>query len=279
MPKGQTLRHRARRSRPFGRGPEADAGRAGSGRDPKAGPWVLRRRPDVSTRIRADGAPGPVRVAADGRGNRSTGPPSGPSRRGPGAARVRRNPEFHRFHNRLILNLCAPLTGGPPDSPLRQARCAGSAAEWYSSGASSMIRFLAASAACLVLCGAAAAQDMPGLATLHPPDPAQPVAASAPVPMPDGGVAPGLRLGSVPDPDAARPDPVPTPRQPRAPQHRGRRRADDRQPEGPVRHAQAVVRAGAAGRHRSRFLPRQLSGPPGPCRALPRTRSPAQEAP
>ncbi|WP_345820749.1 hypothetical protein ABC766_01300 [Methylobacterium fujisawaense] len=67
-----------------------------------------------------------------------------------------------------------------------------------------MIRFLAASAACLVLCGAAAAQDMPGLATLHPPDPAQPVAASAPVPMPDGGVAPGLRLGSVPDP-------VPTP--------------------------------------------------------------------
>ncbi|AIQ89689.1 MULTISPECIES: hypothetical protein [Methylobacterium] len=74
-----------------------------------------------------------------------------------------------------------------------------------------MIRFLAASAACLVLCGAAAAQDMPGLATLHPPDPAQPVAASAPVPMPDGGVAPGLRLGSVPDPDAARPDPVPTP--------------------------------------------------------------------
>ncbi|WP_331327570.1 hypothetical protein [Methylobacterium fujisawaense] len=49
-----------------------------------------------------------------------------------------------------------------------------------------MIRFLAASAACLVLCGAAAAQDMPGLATLSPPDPVQPVAASPALPVPGG---------------------------------------------------------------------------------------------
>jgi hypothetical protein len=33
-----------------------------------------------------------------------------------------------------------------------------------------MLRFLAAPAACLILCGAAAAQDMPSLATLGPPD-------------------------------------------------------------------------------------------------------------
>ncbi|MEL6064795.1 MULTISPECIES: hypothetical protein [unclassified Methylobacterium] len=37
-----------------------------------------------------------------------------------------------------------------------------------------MLRFLTAPAACLILCGAAAAQDMPGLATLGPPDLAQP---------------------------------------------------------------------------------------------------------
>lgn len=37
-----------------------------------------------------------------------------------------------------------------------------------------MLRFLTAPAACLILCGAAAAQDMPGLATLAPPDLAQP---------------------------------------------------------------------------------------------------------
>ena len=36
-----------------------------------------------------------------------------------------------------------------------------------------MLRFLAAPAACLALCGAATAQDMPGLATLSPPDLAQ----------------------------------------------------------------------------------------------------------
>ncbi|MGU3543467.1 hypothetical protein [Methylobacterium sp. A52T] len=62
-----------------------------------------------------------------------------------------------------------------------------------------MIRFLAASAACLVLCGAAAAQDMPGLATLSPPDPVQPVAASPALPAPDGVIAPGrVPLGSLP---------------------------------------------------------------------------------
>ncbi|MCJ2022475.1 MULTISPECIES: hypothetical protein [unclassified Methylobacterium] len=33
-----------------------------------------------------------------------------------------------------------------------------------------MLRFLTAPAACLILCGAAAAQDMPGLASLGPPD-------------------------------------------------------------------------------------------------------------
>ncbi|MCJ2085113.1 hypothetical protein MKK88_03780 [Methylobacterium sp. E-005] len=37
-----------------------------------------------------------------------------------------------------------------------------------------MLRFLMAPAACLILCGAAAAQDMPGLATLAPPNLAQP---------------------------------------------------------------------------------------------------------
>jgi hypothetical protein len=37
-----------------------------------------------------------------------------------------------------------------------------------------MLKFLSASAACLILCGAAAAQDMPGLATLSPPDLTQP---------------------------------------------------------------------------------------------------------
>ncbi|MCJ2050512.1 hypothetical protein [Methylobacterium sp. J-070] len=40
-----------------------------------------------------------------------------------------------------------------------------------------MLRFLAAPAACLILCGTAAAQDMPGLATLSPPDLAQPATA------------------------------------------------------------------------------------------------------
>jgi hypothetical protein len=44
-----------------------------------------------------------------------------------------------------------------------------------------MLRFLAAPAACLALCGAAAAQDMPGLATLSPPDLAQPDAGRASV--------------------------------------------------------------------------------------------------
>lgn len=70
-----------------------------------------------------------------------------------------------------------------------------------------MIRSLAASAACLVLCGAAAAQDMPGLATLSPSDPGQPVAASPAGPAPDGGPAPGLRLGTGPDQTAFRPAP------------------------------------------------------------------------
>ncbi|MCJ2073296.1 hypothetical protein MKK75_31680 [Methylobacterium sp. J-030] len=37
-----------------------------------------------------------------------------------------------------------------------------------------MLRFLTAPAAYLILCGAAAAQDMPGLATLGPPDLVQP---------------------------------------------------------------------------------------------------------
>ncbi|WP_457108607.1 hypothetical protein [Methylobacterium sp. P5_C11] len=72
-----------------------------------------------------------------------------------------------------------------------------------------MIRFLAAPAACLVLCGAAAAQDMPGLATLSPPEAAQPVTAS-PI-APDGTVPPGLRLGAVPDQAAIRPEPARTP--------------------------------------------------------------------
>jgi hypothetical protein len=40
-----------------------------------------------------------------------------------------------------------------------------------------MLRFLAAAATCLSLSAAAAAQDMPGLATLSPPDLAQPPAA------------------------------------------------------------------------------------------------------
>jgi hypothetical protein len=44
----------------------------------------------------------------------------------------------------------------------------------FASGVPSMLRFLAAPAACLILCGAAVAQDMPGLATLAPPDLAQP---------------------------------------------------------------------------------------------------------
>ncbi|MGE8131094.1 hypothetical protein ACQKQD_29350 [Methylobacterium sp. NPDC080182] len=70
-----------------------------------------------------------------------------------------------------------------------------------------MIRFLAASAACLVLCGAAAAQDMPGLATLSPPDPVQPLGASPALPAPDGAVAPGSRAEAGPDPVALRPAP------------------------------------------------------------------------
>ena len=55
-----------------------------------------------------------------------------------------------------------------------------------------MLRFLAAPAACLALCGAATAQDMPQLATLSPPDLAQPAptpgVASGPV-SPDAGRA------------------------------------------------------------------------------------------
>lgn len=42
-----------------------------------------------------------------------------------------------------------------------------------------MLKFLSASAACLILCGAAAAQDMPGLATLSPPDLTQPGAGTS----------------------------------------------------------------------------------------------------
>lgn len=42
-----------------------------------------------------------------------------------------------------------------------------------------MPRFLAAPAVCLALCGAAAAQDMPALATLNAPDPPQPVSVPA----------------------------------------------------------------------------------------------------
>lgn len=42
-----------------------------------------------------------------------------------------------------------------------------------------MLRFLAALAVCLTLCGGAAAQDMPALATLNAPDPLQPVPAPA----------------------------------------------------------------------------------------------------
>lgn len=42
-----------------------------------------------------------------------------------------------------------------------------------------MPRFLAAPAVCLALCGAAAAQDMPALATLNAPDPLQPVSVPA----------------------------------------------------------------------------------------------------
>jgi len=37
-----------------------------------------------------------------------------------------------------------------------------------------MLKFLSASAACLILCGGVAAQDMPSLATLSPPDLTQP---------------------------------------------------------------------------------------------------------
>lgn len=70
-----------------------------------------------------------------------------------------------------------------------------------------MIRFLAAPAACLVLCGAAAAQDMPGLATLSPPDQVQPVAASPALPAPDRAVAPGSRPEAGPDQAALRPEP------------------------------------------------------------------------
>ena len=43
-----------------------------------------------------------------------------------------------------------------------------------------MLKVLAVPAACLVLCGAAAAQDMPGLATLSPPDLARPITVDEP---------------------------------------------------------------------------------------------------
>lgn len=57
-----------------------------------------------------------------------------------------------------------------------------------------MLRFLAAPAACLALCGAAAAQDMPGLATLSPPDLAQP----APAPgLPSGPASPDAGRAGV----------------------------------------------------------------------------------
>lgn len=54
-----------------------------------------------------------------------------------------------------------------------------------------MLKFLMAPAACLILCGGAAAQDMPGLATLAPPDLIRPGSGasdpgSAAVGRPDG---------------------------------------------------------------------------------------------
>ncbi|MGT2478529.1 hypothetical protein ACU4GR_05765 [Methylobacterium oryzae CBMB20] len=73
-----------------------------------------------------------------------------------------------------------------------------------------MIRFLAAPAACLVLCGAAAAQDMPSLATLSPPDTVQAAAGPA-LPAPDGAAAPGARPEAGPDQAALRPEPGRTP--------------------------------------------------------------------
>ena len=60
-----------------------------------------------------------------------------------------------------------------------------------------MLKVLSASAACLILCGAAAAQDMPGLATLSPPDLTQPgpgtsepASAAAAVQISPGGAPP-----------------------------------------------------------------------------------------
>ncbi|MCJ2135275.1 hypothetical protein MKK69_14640 [Methylobacterium sp. J-026] len=67
-----------------------------------------------------------------------------------------------------------------------------------------MLRFLAAPAACLILCGAAAAQDMPGLATLAPPDLMQPSLVApergADAGRPDAGpaVPVGARAGQSP---------------------------------------------------------------------------------
>jgi hypothetical protein len=58
-----------------------------------------------------------------------------------------------------------------------------------------MLRFLAAPAACLALCGAATAQDMPGLATLSSPDLAQSTLTPA--------LTPGLASGPA-SPEAGR---------------------------------------------------------------------------
>lgn len=60
-----------------------------------------------------------------------------------------------------------------------------------------MLKVLAVPAACLVLCGAAAAQDMPGLATLSPPELAQPVMANEPerAARPSAGTVPGVTVG------------------------------------------------------------------------------------
>ena len=67
-----------------------------------------------------------------------------------------------------------------------------------------MRKGLAVPVACLVLCGAAAAQDMPGLATLSPPDRARAVSALEPERPPEAApkAAPLSR-----DPDGGRADP------------------------------------------------------------------------
>jgi hypothetical protein len=66
-----------------------------------------------------------------------------------------------------------------------------------------MLRFLVVPAACLSLCGAASAQDMPGLATLSPPDPSAPAAVGAA--GPDGAAA--ARPGGDADRTAAGTEP------------------------------------------------------------------------